>query len=105
MEKLKEKNIQAEVINCRFIKPMDLDYLSNNFSRFSKVVTIEEGVLDGGFGEGVVSWSSANNFKNDILNLGLPNDFVDHGSRRDLLQEVKLDSKSLYMKIMEFVNE
>jgi len=105
MEKLKEKNIQAEVINCRFIKPMDLDYLSNNFSRFSKVVTIEEGVLDGGFGEGVVSWSNANNFKNDILNLGLPNDFVDHGSRRDLLQEVKLDSKSLYMKIMEFVNE
>ena len=105
MKKLKEKNIQAEVINCRFIKPMDLDYLSNNFSRFSKVVTIEEGVLDGGFGEGVVSWSSANNFKNDILNLGLPNDFVDHGSRRDLLQEVKLDSESLYMKIMEFVNE
>ena len=105
MEKLKEKNIQAEVINCRFIKPMDLDYLSNNFSRFSKVVTIEEGVLDGGFGEGVVSWSNANNFKNDILNLGLPNDFVDHGSRRDLLQEVKLDSESLYMKIMEFVNE
>jgi len=105
MEKLKEKNIQAEVINCRFIKPMDLDYLSNNFSRFSKVVTIEEGVLDGGFGEGVISWSSANNFKNDILNLGLPNDFVDHGPRRDLLQEVKLDSESLYMKIMEFVNE
>lgn len=105
MKKLKEKNIQAEVINCRFIKPMDLDYLSNNFSRFSKVVTIEEGVLDGGFGEGVVSWSSANNLKNDILNLGLPNDFVDHGPRKDLLQEVKLDSESLYMKIMEFVNE
>ena len=105
MKKLKEKNIQAEVINCRFIKPMDLDYLSNNFSRFPKVVTIEEGVLDGGFGEGVVSWSSANNLKNDILNLGLPNDFVDHGPRKDLLQEVKLDSESLYMKIMEFVNE
>ncbi len=93
------------MINCRFIKPMDLDYLSNNFSKFSKVVTIEEGVLDGGFGEGVVSWSSANNLKNDILNLGLPNDFVDHGPRKDLLKEVKLDSESLYMKIMEFVNE
>ena len=105
MKKLKEKNIQAEVINCRFIKPMDLEYLGNNFPRFSKIVTIEEGVLYGGFGEGVVSWSSANNLKNDILNLGLPNEFVDHGSRKDLLQEVKLDSESLYMKIMEFVNE
>tara|TARA_X000000368_G_scaffold68874_1_gene49792 strand:- start:1606 stop:3468 length:1863 start_codon:yes stop_codon:yes gene_type:complete len=105
MKKLKEKNIGAEVINCRFIKPMDLEYLSNNFSRFSKIVTIEEGVLDGGFGEGVVSWSAANNLKNDILNLGLPNDFVDHGSRKGLLQEVKLDSESLYVKIMEFLNE
>jgi len=105
MEKLKEKNIQAEVINCRFIKPMDLEYLSNNLSRFSKVVTIEEGVLDGGFGEGVVSWSNTNNLKNNILNLGLPNDFVDHGPRKKLLKEVGLDSNSLYDKIMEFVNE
>ena len=40
-----------------------------------------------------------------VIDLGLPNDFVDHGPRRDLLQEVKLDSESLYMKIMEFVNE
>ena len=105
MEKLKEKNIQAEVINCRFIKPMDLEYLSNNLSRFSKVVTIEEGVLDGGFGEGVVSWSNTNNLKNNILNLGLPNDFVDHGPTKKLLKEVGLDSNSLYDKIMEFVNE
>ena len=105
VQRLKEKNIEAEVINCRFIKPMDLEYLNNNFSRFSKIVTIEEGVLDGGFGESITAWSSSKFLKNDILNIGLPNDFVDHGPRNVLLEEVGLDSQSLYIKIIEFVNE
>ena len=105
VQRLKEKNIETEVINCRFIKPMDLEYLNNNFSRFSKIVTIEEGVLDGGFGESITAWSSSKILKNDILNIGLPNDFVDHGPRNVLLEEVGLDSQSLYIKIIEFVNE
>ena len=100
---LKEINIDAEVVNCRFIKPMDLKYLDNNYRNFSKIVTIEEGVLDGGFGESILSWASSKNIKNDILNLGLPNDFVDHGPRNILLEEVGLDSKSLYKKIIKFV--
>lgn len=103
VERLKEKNIQAEVINCRFIKPMDLEYLNDNLPRFSKIVTIEEGVLDGGFGEGVTAWSSSKNLKNKILNIGLPNDFVDHGPRNVLLEEVGLDSSSLYEKIIQFI--
>ena len=103
VQRLKEKNIETEVINCRFIKPMDLEYLNNNLSRFSKIVTIEEGVLHGGFGEGVTAWSSDKNLKNEILNIGLPNDFVDHGPRNVLLEEVGLDSSSLYEKIIQFI--
>ena len=102
---LKERDIKSEVVNCRFIKPMDLEYLESNCSKFSKIVTIEEGVLDGGFGESVTAWSSSKKLKNDILNIGLPNDFVDHGPRKKLLEEVGLDSSSLYDRIMEFVNE
>ena len=103
VDMLKEKNIEAEVVNCRFIKPMDLEYLNNNCSKFSKIVTIEEGVLDGGFGESVTAWSSSQNLKNDILNIGIPNDFVDHGPRNVLLEEVGLDSQSLYEKITKFI--
>ena len=104
VENLKERDIKAEVVNCRFIKPMDLEYLENNCSKFSKIVTIEEGVLDGGFGESVTAWSSSKKLKNDILNIGLPNDFVDHGPRNILLEEVGLDSKALYEKIVKFVD-
>ena len=104
VENLKERDIKSEVVNCRFIKPMDLEYLENNCSKFSKIVTIEEGVLDGGFGESVTAWSSSKKLKNDILNIGLPNDFVDHGPRNILLEEVGLDSKALYEKIVKFVD-
>ena len=102
VKNLKERDIKSEVVNCRFIKPMDLEYLENNCSKFSKIVTIEEGVLDGGFGESIAAWSSSKKLKNDILNIGLPNDFVDHGPRNILLEEVGLDSKALYEKIVKF---
>ena len=81
---------------------MDENYLNESFSKFSSVVTIEEGVKDGGFGEGIVTWSNKNNMSNKILNLGVPNRFVDHGPRNILLQEVGLDSTSLFEKIYNF---
>tara|TARA_B100000886_G_scaffold122260_2_gene82345 strand:+ start:464 stop:2335 length:1872 start_codon:yes stop_codon:yes gene_type:complete len=101
-KKLLEKGISSEVVNCRFIKPMDENYLNESFSKFSSVVTVEEGVKDGGFGEGIVTWSNKNNMSNKILNLGVPNRFVDHGPRNILLQEVGLDSTSLFEKIYNF---
>ena len=105
IENLKERDINAEIVNCRFIKPMDLEYLENNCSKYSKIVTIEEGVLDGGFGESITAWSSVRKLKNDILNIGLPNDFIDHGPRNILLEEVGLDSKTLFEKIVKFIDE
>ena len=105
IENLKERDINAEIVNCRFIKPMDLEYLENNCSKYSKIVTIEEGVLDGGFGESITAWSSVRKHKNDILNIGLPNDFIDHGPRNILLEEVGLDSKTLFEKIVKFIDE
>ena len=103
--KLAEKNITAEVVNCRFIKPMDIDYLNSSFKKFKKIVTIEEGVIDGGFGEGILNWSAKNNFSKDILTLGVPNRFVDHGPRDVLLEEIGLDSVTLYENIFNFIKK
>ena len=57
---LLDKNISSEVVNCRFIKPMDKNYLNESFPNHKLVVTIEEGVTTGGFGEGIVNWSNTN---------------------------------------------
>ncbi len=101
---LESNNINCEVINCRFIKPMDEKYLNESLRNFSKIVTLEEGVLDGGFGEGVAAWLSSVKAKNDLLRIGLPNNFVEHGPRKVLLEEVGLDSESLSKKVLSFIS-
>ena len=102
---LLEKGISSEVVNCRFIKPMDKNYLKEFLSKFSFVVTIEEGVKDGGFGEGIINYSNENSISNKILTLGVPNRFVDHGPRNILLHEVGLDSISIFEKIYNFLRK
>jgi 1-deoxy-D-xylulose-5-phosphate synthase len=103
-KKLENNNMSCEVVNCRFIKPMDEHYLNNSLRNFSKIITLEEGVVNGGFGEGISAWLSDKKAKNDLLNIGLPNNFVDHGPRKVLLEEVGLDSESLTEKILSFIN-
>ena len=104
-QKLADNDISAEVVNCRFIKPMDIDFLQSAFKKFNKIVTIEEGVIDGGFGEGVLNWSAKNNFSKDVLTIGVPNRFVDHGPRDVLLKEIGLDSVTLYENILNFIKD
>ena len=102
---LLKKDISSEVVNCRFIKPMDKNYLKEFLKKFSFVVTIEEGVKDGGFGEGIINYSNENSISNKILTLGVPNRFVDHGPRNILLHEVGLDSISIFEKIYNFLRK
>ena len=99
---LLEKNISSEVVNCRFIKPMDKNYLNESFPNHKLVVTIEEGVTTGGFGEGIVNWSNENRISNSVMTIGVPNKFVDHGPRNILLEEIGLDSMTLFEKIYNF---
>jgi len=99
---LLEKNISSEVVNCRFIKPMDKNYLNESFPNHKLVVTIEEGVTTGGFGEGIVNWSNENHISNSVMIIGVPNRFVDHGPRNILLEEIGLDSMTLFEKIYNF---
>ncbi len=102
---LVNQGVSCEVVNCRFIKPMDKNFLKNAFNKFDRVVTIEEGVVDGGFGEGVIAWAKKFNLKNSIINIGIPGEFIDHGPRNILLKEVGLDSSSLAEKIINFMRK
>ena len=55
-KELEKNGVSCEVVNCRFIKPMDEAYLEHIINQFNQVITIEEGVINGGFGEGVSAW-------------------------------------------------
>ncbi|MDR6761137.1 1-deoxy-D-xylulose-5-phosphate synthase [Flavobacterium sp. 2755] len=78
-----------------FIKPLDINLLNTIFSSFENIITIEDGVKKGGFGSAVLEFAAANNFKNDVKILGIPDEFIEHGSVLQLQQLCEIDVKSL----------
>ena len=97
--------ITCEVVNCRFIKPMDTAYLNSIKSKFSKVITLEEGTTTGGFGDGVASWLLENGFSGTLKRLGLPDTFVEHGSRDQILTMLGLEANGIAKTIQEMVTK
>jgi len=94
---LEEQGISAEVVDMRFIKPLDAARLRDVFARQRLVVTAEENVLAGGFGAAVLEWAQENDQLDGtkIVRLGFGDSFQDQASRADLLAEAGLDAEGL----------
>ena len=103
-KKLNVIGLNLEVVNCRFIKPMDTSYLKSAVSKFSTFITLEESNIAGGFGDGVSSWLLENNFKGKLKRIGLPDSFVQHGSRNEVLKSLGLDNEALFESIKLILN-
>ena len=82
---------------------MDEQYLSSIPDRFDYVITVEEGVITGGFGDGVAAWLLENGYKGSIKRLGLPDSFVEHGSRVQIMDLLGLDKMGLINTIKELI--
>ncbi|MDN7245731.1 1-deoxy-D-xylulose-5-phosphate synthase [Planococcus shenhongbingii] len=92
-EQLREEGIQAEVVNARFIKPMDINMLHQIFERNVPIVTIEEAVLQGGFGSSVLEFAEENQYRGAVIDrLGIPDQFIEHGDVAELMDEIHLNS-------------
>ncbi|PIQ88968.1 MAG: 1-deoxy-D-xylulose-5-phosphate synthase [Candidatus Omnitrophica bacterium CG11_big_fil_rev_8_21_14_0_20_42_13] len=89
---LAKEGIEAEVVNARFVKPLDEKLLEDLAKRFSKIITIEEGILEGGFGSRI---SHVLNRIANIKQMGLPCDFIKHGKRADILAKYGLDKEGI----------
>ena len=84
---------------------MDTACLDNIRSRFSNIITIEEGIINGGFGDGVSAWLLENGFSGQLKRLGLPDTFVEHGSRDQILSMLGLDINGLLKTIYDMVEK
>ncbi|HMS63687.1 MAG TPA: 1-deoxy-D-xylulose-5-phosphate synthase [Ignavibacteria bacterium] len=102
-ELLEGKNINAEVINARFVKPLDRELLNDVFSRFNKIITVEDNTIVGGFGSAVSEFAVQHNYKNDILIHGIPDRFIEHGKPEELHAELKIDAKGISEVVLEFI--
>jgi len=95
-QKLKEEGISAGVINARFVKPLDRETICRAIEQSTLVITVEEGTLEGGFGSAVLEAANAAGLDTrNVVRLGVPDRFIEHAERSELLAELGLDANGI----------
>ncbi len=87
--------------DLRFLKPLDGKLLTEIGEKFDKIITVEDGIRQGGMGSAVLEWMADHGFSPRIKRLGLPDDFVEHGTVDELRKVCELDNESLRKVIEE----
>lgn len=96
------KNISVAHYDIRFVKPLDNNLLTEIGKKFKRIITIEDGVRDGGMGSAILEWMDDHHFTPEIIRMGLPTDhFVEHGTIDELRELVGLDNTSIKQAIIQ----
>ena len=103
--KLEAENISAAHYDMRFAKPIDELLLHEVFGKFKTVITVEDGTLVGGMGSAVLEFMSDHGYQAQVVRLGIPDRFVDHGSQQELYKECSFDAQSIYETAKKFVQK
>ncbi len=98
---LKDKGIDAGVCNARFAKPLDKAYIKGLMDKYDLIVTMEENVVTGGFGQQVQSFLNDNGYTGKVLKIAVPDEFIRHGSVSLLFNELGMDAESILEHILE----
>lgn len=102
---LKDRGYSCSLVNARFVKPIDEEMVTAMAGFHKLIVTMEENVLSGGFGEKVREYKDRMKLGTDVLNIALPDEYVEHGNMELLKKEVAIDSDSIVKKIIaEYVS-
>lgn len=104
-KQLKEKGYRVSLVNARFVKPMDEACIEELCQTHSLIVTLEENVLNGGFGEIVTRFINGLDYQGKILNIGVPNFYLEHGAVELLRKECGLDAESIVKKVSRTFDE
>ena len=96
VEKMAKKGVKLSLVNARFAKPIDTEMLDKLSEKgYGKILTLEEGVRSGGFGEAVLSYMARNHKEIFVENITLPDAYVEHGDVSTLRKMLKIDSDSI----------
>ncbi len=99
------EKLNATVVNMRFAKPLDDAMVLEMAASHDVIVTVDENAVQGGAGSAINECLAANDVRTSVLNLGLPDRFIEHGSRGDMLKDAGLDSEGILRAIEEFMNK
>jgi len=93
-------DISVAHYDMRFVKPLDEEMLHEIAKNFEQIVTIEDGVIQGGFGSAVLEFMSDNNYNVQVKRLGIPDNFVEHGTPEELYTMLGLDENGIASSIL-----
>jgi 1-deoxy-D-xylulose-5-phosphate synthase len=94
-KKLSRKGVKLGHFDMRFIKPLDEDLLHEVFAHYKKIITVEDGCIQGGFGSAVLEFMADNNYATEVTRLGIPDRVVEHGEQEELQRECNFDEAGI----------
>ena len=95
---LKESGISAAHYDMRFVKPLDETLLHEVFSKFDKVITVEDGCVMGGMGSAILEFMADHNYQCQVARLGIPDEFIHHGTQEELYRDCGFDARGIVEK-------
>jgi 1-deoxy-D-xylulose-5-phosphate synthase len=104
-ESLAKKGVSAAHYDMRFVKPIDEVLLHEVFGKFNKVITVEDGSVQGGMGSAVLEFMSDHGYQAEVKRLGIPDRFIEHGTQDELYRECEYDQQAIEETAAAMVGE
>jgi 1-deoxy-D-xylulose-5-phosphate synthase len=103
LKKMENEKISIAHYDMRFIAPLDFAVLNEIFKKFRYIITVEDGILKGGFGSAIIEFMADNGYSAEIRRLGIPDYFVEHGTQDELYRECGYDAEGIEIAIGEMM--
>jgi 1-deoxy-D-xylulose-5-phosphate synthase len=100
---VKQEGINPAHYDMRFVKPLDEEMLHEVFSNYNKVITVEDGTIVGGFGSAILEFMNEHGYKADVKILGIPDSLVEHGTPKQLYDEIGIDANAIAAMLRKLV--
>jgi 1-deoxy-D-xylulose-5-phosphate synthase len=101
---MKELGISIAHYDLRFVKPLDAVLLHEVFTKFKKVITVEDGCLMGGFGSAIIEFMVDQKYNSEIVRLGIPDEYVHHGTQEELWEDCGFDAKAIVKAVEKMLS-
>lgn len=105
IRELRKEGIDPAHYDMRFVKPLDEALLHEVFRYYDKVITIEDGTVKGGFGSAILEFMAENDYSARVKIMGIPDRLVEHGTPKQLYQEIGIDADSIAAAVRKMVQE
>ncbi|OFZ45499.1 MAG: 1-deoxy-D-xylulose-5-phosphate synthase [Bacteroidetes bacterium RIFCSPHIGHO2_02_FULL_44_7] len=99
IEQLKGTGVSVAHYDMRFVKPLDETMLHEIFSKFNKVITVEDGCIMGGFGSAVIEFMVDQKYSAELVRLGIPDAYIHHGTQKELWKDCGFDTDAIVEKV------